>query len=213
MAKKVGTCVNIDCENYKQEIEIEPGGEFECPLCHQPLREKNGGGGGKHNDDGNGNGNGKKIALIIAAVAVLGGLIYGIFFTGGGEEPKKEGLGLPENTVEVKPDSLKEGGDTITINVDSSEEKNDTEIERNSNPSVVNGRGTVDLGYGTYTGDLKNCKPHGYGVITYKQAHNIVNSKDFVAQPGDKFEGEFRNGRISGLGYWKHDGNETAVKP
>ena len=76
-----------------------------------------------------------------------------------------------------------------------------------------NGRGTVDLGYGTYTGDLKNGKPHGYGTITYKKEQKIVPSKDFVAQPGDTFEGEFRDGRISGLGYWNHNGNKTAVKP
>lgn len=39
MAKKIGICVNIDCDNYKKEVEVEPGGEFECPLCHQPLKE------------------------------------------------------------------------------------------------------------------------------------------------------------------------------
>lgn len=77
----------------------------------------------------------------------------------------------------------------------------------------VNGHGKIDLGYGIYVGDLKNGKPHGHGVITYKTARKIVDSKDFVAQPGDEFEGDFRNGRISSLGYWKHNGNQTAVKP
>lgn len=75
------------------------------------------------------------------------------------------------------------------------------------------GHGKVDLGYGIYVGDLKNGKPHGHGTITYKTARKIVDSKDFVAQPGDEFEGDFRNGRISSLGYWKHNGNQTAVKP
>ncbi len=77
----------------------------------------------------------------------------------------------------------------------------------------LNGKGTVDLGYASYTGDLKNGKPHGYGTLTYKKSQKIVPSKDFVAKPGDTFEGEFRDGRISGLGYWKHDGNQTVVKP
>ena len=77
----------------------------------------------------------------------------------------------------------------------------------------VDGHGKVDLGYGIYVGDLKNGKPHGHGTITYKTARKIVDSKDFVAQPGDEFEGDFRNGRISSLGYWKHNGNQTAVKP
>lgn len=78
---------------------------------------------------------------------------------------------------------------------------------------TIDGHGKVDLGYGIYVGDLKNGKPHGHGVITYKTARKIVDSKDFVAQPGDEFEGDFRNGRISSLGYWKHNGNQTAVKP
>lgn len=77
----------------------------------------------------------------------------------------------------------------------------------------LDGHGKVDLGYGIYVGDLKNGKPHGHGVITYKTTRKIVDSKDFVAQPGDEFEGDFRDGRISSLGYWKHNGNQTAVKP
>lgn len=77
----------------------------------------------------------------------------------------------------------------------------------------LNGHGRVDLEYGIYVGDLKNGKPHGHGIITYKTNHKIVDSKDFVAQPGDEFEGDFRDGRISSLGYWKHNGNQTAIKP
>lgn len=73
--------------------------------------------------------------------------------------------------------------------------------------------GQVNLGYGSYTGGLKDGKPHGHGVITYTRSHKIVDSQDFVAQPGDKFEGDFRNGRIANIGYWMHNGNQTAVKP
>ena len=64
----------------------------------------------------------------------------------------------------------------------------------------------------TYT--LKNGVPHGHGVIKYTQKHKIVSSKDFVANPGDEFEADFRDGRVSGnIGYWSHDGNKTAIKP
>ena len=66
MAKKVGTCVNIDCDNYKQDVEVEPGGEFECPICHQPLREK--ATGPAPDPDPR-----MRILLIVAAVLVLGG--------------------------------------------------------------------------------------------------------------------------------------------
>jgi hypothetical protein len=72
--------------------------------------------------------------------------------------------------------------------------------------------GTVNLGYGTYTGDLKNGKPHGHGTITYRSSHTITGS--YVASPGDKYEGDFRDGRVSGgLGYWTHNGNMKTINP
>ncbi len=75
-----------------------------------------------------------------------------------------------------------------------------------------NGYGKVNLGYGVYEGYRKNGKPHGHGTITYKTTHKIVSWKDFEASPGDTFEGEFRDGKITGMGYWHHDGNVTAIQ-
>ena len=74
--------------------------------------------------------------------------------------------------------------------------------------------GTVNLGYGTYTGDLKNGKPHGHGTIVYSTSHKVVNSADYYAVRGDKFEGDFRDGRISGgIGYFTHNGDVVAINP
>lgn len=76
------------------------------------------------------------------------------------------------------------------------------------------GDGSINLGYGVYYGESKNGKPHGYGKIVFKRTHRIISSKDYVANSGDTYEGEFRNGVPSGgMGYWKHDGDITAVKP
>lgn len=201
MAKKVGTCVNIDCDNYKQEVEVEPGGEFECPLCHQPLREKTSGPAPDPNPR-------KRIILIVAAVLVLGGGGYGLYAYLNGDKKSET---VVEQPKPVSPETPK---DTATVAPEEPKAATPEPKPVASKPAVPqNGRGTVDLGYGTYTGDLKNGKPHGYGTITYKKEQKIVPSKDFVAQPGDTFEGEFRDGRISGLGYWNHDGNKTAVKP
>lgn len=75
------------------------------------------------------------------------------------------------------------------------------------------GPGPINLGYGIYKGDLKNGKPHGHGIITYTKQHRIVSSKDFVANPGDRFEGDFRDGQIVSIGYWYHDGQQTGIKP
>lgn len=75
-------------------------------------------------------------------------------------------------------------------------------------------KGGINLGHGVYYGESKNGKPHGYGKIVFKRTHRIISSKDYVANPGDTYEGEFRNGVPSGgMGYWKHDGDITAVKP
>lgn len=107
------------------------------------------------------------------------------------------------------------GKATITAVADRSQTKAEIEVvvSDNSTTPASATRGTVKLSYGTYTGELKNGKPHGYGTITYSTSWKIVSSKDFIANPGDTFEGEFRDGKISGLGYWKHGGNTTAVKP
>lgn len=104
--------------------------------------------------------------------------------------------GDKSNTVSVKVADKKKGGDGGGSKV------------------VKDGVGRVSLGYGSYYGELKNGVPHGHGTITYTRSTRIVNSKDFQAQSGDKFEGEFRNGKISGgMGYWYHNGDITAVKP
>lgn len=104
--------------------------------------------------------------------------------------------GDKSNTVSVKVADKKKGGDGGGSKV------------------VKDGVGRVSLGYGSYYGELKNGVPHGHGTITYTRSTRIVNSKDFQAQRGDKFEGEFRNGKISGgMGYWYHNGDITAVKP
>lgn len=81
-------------------------------------------------------------------------------------------------------------------------------------PTTPPRNGGINLGYGVYYGESKNGKPHGYGKIVFKRTHRIISSKDYVANPGDTYEGEFRNGVPSGgMGYWKHDGDITAVKP
>lgn len=200
MAKKVGICVNIDCDNYRKEVEVEPGSEFECPLCHQPLREKTSGKSSSNGDAGKG----KLVALIVAAIVVLGGG-YGLYAYLNGEETTAPVVEQPALSAVETP--------TDTATTVREEPEEEMPAPQPTTPQVLNGRGTVDLGYGIYTGDLKNGKPHGYGTVTYRKEQKIVPSKDFIAKPGDTFEGEFRDGRISGLGYWEHDGNKTAVKP
>lgn len=277
MANKIGICKNLDCANYKQEVEIEPGGEFECPLCHQPLKEAKGGGSTKKG----GGPKGGKGWMIVGGVVVAAAVVMGIKFMPNGEnsdvqeqdttvvpapEPEPGGelefedvdvvsmtfmetaqdMKLKKNetkqlNIDCDPGNANEsvtwksgneavatvsssglvtavaaGKVTITAVADRSKTKAEIEVvvsDEGNGKVNTSGRGTVNLSYGTYTGELKNGKPHGYGTITYNTSCKIVSSKDFVANPGDTFEGEFRDGKISGLGYWKHGGNTTAVKP
>ena len=94
-------------------------------------------------------------------------------------------------------------GKSATINVTVTKKEKDDD---------GNGWGKENLGYGIYEGYRKNHKPHGHGTIRYTTPHQIVSWKDFKASPGDTFEGEFRDGKITGMGYWKHDGNVTAIQ-
>ena len=210
---RYGICLNDkDCSKCKaKEVQqITARKEFVCEECGKPLREcppprsfwdKYG-------------------KLIIAAAIVVIAVIVAVcvmFIPSGKTEPES----LGEDTIKVdstKVDTTKV--DTVKVEPVVQEPITEPEPEKDPEPivepkPVTNPTyGTVNLGYGTYTGDLKNGKPHGHGIITYTKSTKIVNSKDFIANPGDTFEGDFRDGRISGgIGYWSHDGNQTAVKP
>ena len=103
--------------------------------------------------------------------------------------------------------TAKMGEQTVVVKVTVSEDKG--KVVPPTSPT-----GGINLGYGIYRGESRNGQPHGHGTITYTRSHRIVASKDFVANPGDKFEGEFRDGMVSGgMGYWYHNGDITAVKP
>ena len=74
--------------------------------------------------------------------------------------------------------------------------------------------GSLNLGYATYTGQTKNGKPHGKGKLVYKQARKIVASQSYTAAPGDTYEGQFRDGKVSGgPGVWTHNGEKTPINP
>ncbi len=62
---------------------------------------------------------------------------------------------------------------------------------------------TLDLGYGIYKGEVLNDRPHGTGMITYKEQH-IISTHDFKkrqAKRGESVQGIFHNGEMV---YGKH---------
>lgn len=220
MAKIKGLCRNEECELCDQIQEVEKS-NFVCEKCGKPLIPF----GGDNTGGGWMKKHGKQLVIGIVAIVVVGGGIWGGIAissdSGEAAAPQKTEQALPVDTVKGDSATVK---DTAAVDEkqpveqpqaapQAEERRQAPQQSRQAAEQPSNGKGTVDLGYGTYTGDLKNGQPHGYGTITYRQKHKIVSSKDFYANPGDRFEGDFRDGRISGIGYWYHDGEQTAIKP
>ncbi len=72
---------------------------------------------------------------------------------------------------------------------------------------------SIDLGYAEWKGGIRDGKPHGQGVMTFRSAHRI-DSRDpqrNVAQSGDKVEGNYINGHLE-YGTWvKSDGERIQI--
>lgn len=82
-----------------------------------------------------------------------------------------------------------------------------------ANYTIKGGRyqGTLNLGYGKYSGEIVNGKPDGAGVLVYSQSHKVVSTKDVIAKPGERIEGVFENGKASFVTLYKKDGNVIKV--
>lgn len=220
MAKIKGLCRNEDCEMCDQIQEAEKS-NFVCEKCGKPLMP--------FGDKGQGAGwmkmHGKQVAIIVIALVIIAGGIFGgmALFSGKGDTPEPEPLPQIEEPADTAEIDTVAKADTVAAEPKTVEEPQTTAEEpevkkpavKTSKPVVHKDKtyGQVNLGYGVYVGDLKNGQPHGHGTITYSTRHRIVSSKDFYANPGDRFEGDFREGRISSIGYWYHDGEQTAIKP
>lgn len=192
---RYGMCLNDSCSKCKsKEIQtVSARKELVCSECGKPLRECPPPSGNKN----------KLVIIIVAAVIILAGIGFGIVKFMGKTDSAEPKVEIPKETIEAPK----------LVPIDSANVETPQEKRENPQPKK-DGYGTVNLGYGIYTGDLKNGVPHGHGTIKYTERHKIVNSKDFIANPGDEFEADFRDGRVSGgIGYWYHDGNQTAIKP
>ena len=229
---RYGICLSDSCTKCKDKtVQIITGRkDFVCEECGKPLREvpRPLTAWEKH---------GKKVIGGVAALAIIGGATA--LFTLGGSNGKTDPSQVPTDSLPVDsgktthvqqkdttnlknktadPNTDNTTKETATSTATKPEKEKNTQTGTNKVTSTEttqqNGYGTVNLGYGKYKGEIKNGKPHGHGTITFTSAHKIVASKDFVAQPGDRYEGEFREGVVSGgIGDWYHDGDITSIKP
>ena len=75
---------------------------------------------------------------------------------------------------------------------------------------VVPKPGKGNLGYGTFTGPMKNGQPNGSGTLRYTSSH-LIDSRDpkgRVALPGDYVIGEWKNGKLI-QGRWYNSVNNS----
>ena len=207
MAKKQGICRNIDCDNYKQVVEIEAGEEFECPLCHQHLDEVE-----KKQTSGSKTGN-KRLISIIAGVVVLLAIIGGIIAFSGGDEDKPAPAPVPE--VSENTDSIKaalEAAEQQRIKdsldaVAAAEAAKKQEAEKKTEPVPAAQKpakpasGSKNLGYATFKGSWPNDVKSR---MVFTSSH-VIDSKDpkkRVAEAGDYVIGEWSDGHlVQGIWY------------
>lgn len=198
-ANKIGICLNFgNCNkaNTKEQIQINIGDDFKCPECDGELVEIKKEGSPK--------------GIIAAAIAVLiiaGGATAFFLLQGDKTTPI-----LPEpieEPVEISVEDPTEQKDTLVIaNVEEIAEKIIAQPKEASQDADRSKTGTVSITGGTYTGALKNGKPHGTGTLTYNSRTLIRESKgkSTYAEAGEYITGKFDNGKLEHGELYGRDG-------
>lgn len=224
---KYGICLNDNCEKCKsKEVqEIPARRDFVCqnPDCGKPLREcpppKKGF-------------NKSLIIGIIAAIVVLGGILFAVF-AGGGKTEAGNGPGIAvvdsdsiratqqaeqqlaeQQRLQDMQDSLQAVADSLTAEQarqDSIEQARQESAAKAQSPKPNAPRmasGTKDFGYATFKGSWPN---DVNGRMVFKTSH-VIDSRDSkgrVAEPGDYVIGEWSDGHlVQGIWY----GSDNVVK-
>lgn len=125
-----------------------------------------------------------------------------------------------QNSNSAKNEELDKPGheQTNVINPTNSNRKPDKSPSGESSPTPIKPEkkpdfnpelsrtGTLSLGYGTWTGGIKNGKMDGKGAIVFTSSHRIPGSSH-VANPGERLEATFANGQIERGKLYDSDGN------
>lgn len=203
---RYGICLNDSCSKCKtKEVqEIPARKDFVCAECGKPLREcppppppvnlK------------------KIIGGVVVALLIGGGAAFALL--GGGEEKtaSKPEVVVLDSVAPQKPEVPAE--ETKEEEKPATPAVKDTPKKVAPKPAHMPGeryKGTLDLGYGKYAGDIVDGKPDGAGVLTYTKQQKVVSTKDVVAEPGERIEGVFENGKASFVTLYRKDGNTVKV--
>lgn len=150
----------------------------------------------------------KYITIALGVIAVIAIVFAGSKLLSGGSSPSTptppDSTAINQNDS-VKKDSVKdEAGDDSskkTVKDDKDSKTNETTTNPTPTPTPKpdpvpeKTSGTVSLGYGTWTGGLKNGKPNGQGTIRFTSSHSISGCSS-MAESGDYADAYFENGQL-----------------
>ncbi len=106
-----------------------------------------------------------------------------------------------KDAVDNKENTTQPVSESVSKNAD---------FEGNINKGKTQKRsGTVNFGYASYNGALKNGKPNGRGTLTFHSSHKIdsYDSQGRIAESGETVSGTFVNGHLSFGKWYKNDGS------
>ncbi len=118
---------------------------------------------------------------------------------------KQEGTEAKINEPKQAP-AKKDDNQGNRISKESRQESGHASTSQNTSPSVSKS-GTLSLGYGTWTGGIRNGKPDGSGTIVFHSAHRVDKSTSYQASPGDYFKALYDNGSLVSGKLYDSEGN------
>lgn len=221
---RYGICLNDGCPKCKsKEVqEIAARKDFICAECGKPLREcpPPRSWWQKH---------GKKVMAGAAAIIVAGGGIA-MFTLGGGESGSDDNDNITVNADTLSADSLltdtvakvqpaaeyPKAAEPDEVKTEPKKASPAGETNKTGKTSVGHApgerwQGTLNLGYGTYSGEIVDGRPDGTGVLRYTSSQRVVSTKDVMAESGERIEGVFENGKPSFVTLYKKDGNTVKI--
>lgn len=127
--------------------------------------------------------------------------------------------------VDVKAGATEDSDKITDTNVIVAEKQNRATKEKNITNSIIVkspernkteqtfSTGTLNLGYATWTGKIKNGKPDGRGLMTFNASHRIDtrDSQKRMAEAGERIEGTYVNGHLEMGRWYKSDGTTETI--
>lgn len=110
--------------------------------------------------------------------------------------PKSNGATI--SVYEPEPTTPEVGDDNMTPDI-------------STTPTTLK-KGFWNLGYATYSGTMKDGKPHGNdGTMDFKERHLVPGTSTVYAEAGEKVIGNFRNGKLNNGKLYRKNGNFVVI--